>query len=140
MVNQRRKLLDYLKGKSKMIPIISGSHGMGKTFLMNWVEDQARHASMQVIYVSGHLFWKLQPLSALFSSIALFRENNANLFNSILESISEEQRETLLVHLNIKKTKKEKSYPPELGYYLPKLSKDKNRKIAHLANKLLGKT
>ena len=107
-------LLDYLNGRSKMVPVISGSFGMGKTFLMNWVEDKARQASMQVIYVSGHIFWKFQPLSALFSSIALFRENNAGLFNSILDSIPEEQKETLQVHLNIKNAKQEKAFSPEL--------------------------
>jgi hypothetical protein len=97
-----------------MVPVISGSFGMGKTFLMNWVEDQARQASMQVIYVSGHPFWKFQPLSALFSSIALFRENNAGLFNSILDSIAEEQREILQVYLNIKNPEQEKAFAPEL--------------------------
>ena len=107
-------LLDYLNGRSKIVPVISGSFGMGKTFLMNWVEDKARQASMQVIYVSGHIFWKFQPLSALFSSIALFRENNAGLFDSILDSIAEEHKETLLVHLNIKNAEQEKAFSPEL--------------------------
>ena len=82
-------LLDYLNGRSKMVPVISGSLGMGKTSLMNWVEGQARQASMQVIYVSGHIFWKFQPLSALFSSISHFRVNNAGLFDSILDSIGD---------------------------------------------------
>ena len=111
---ETKTLLDYLNGRSKMVPVISGSFGMGKTFLMNWVEDKAKQDSMQVIYVSGHIFWKFQPLSALFSSIALFRDNNAGLFDSILDSIAEEQKETLQVHLNIKNAKQEKAFSPEL--------------------------
>jgi diguanylate cyclase (GGDEF)-like protein len=107
-------LLDYLDGRSKMVPVVSGNFGMGKTFLMNWVEDKARQASMQVIYVSGHPFWKFQPLSALFSSIAIFRENNADLFDSILDSIEEEQRKALQFHLNIKNAEQEKAFSPEL--------------------------
>lgn len=107
-------LLDYLNGRSEMLPVISGSFGMGKTFLMNWMAETARQSSMQVIYVSGHIFWKFQPLSALFSSIAFFRDNNAGLFNSILDSLTEEQRETLQVHLNINSAEQEKEFPPEL--------------------------
>ncbi len=104
-------LTDYILSELKEIPVITGEVGMGKSYLLRWAEKRAKREKLQIFSISGHPFWKMQPLAALFSGIAHYRQKHIHRFKEILPRLTADSREIILDRLDLERT--DKGFPPD---------------------------
>ncbi|MFP4458916.1 MAG: diguanylate cyclase [Candidatus Zixiibacteriota bacterium] len=97
-------LLNYVLSEIPEFPVITGELGAGKSYLLEWAERRAYLENLQVFNITGYSFWKMQPLAALFSGIAHYREKHIGQFKEIIESMKNDHASLILDRLEIEKS------------------------------------